>query len=117
MTEMPQMHFKKYVYIFNHSSFSTGVQVLASQCPYLQLVDLTGCALVTDSGIEALARHCKCLEVISLSGCTALGDKALLVMGENCTFLHSINFSETEVIHQILEAYKTCCFYKALFIF
>ncbi len=77
--------------------FPSGLEVLASRCPYLQVVDLTGCTAVTDSGVQALARHCKCLEVISLRGCAALSDIALLELGENCRMLHSIYFSGTEV--------------------
>ncbi len=77
--------------------FPSGLEVLASRCPYLQVIDLTGCTAVTDSGVQALARHCKCLEVISLRGCAALSDIALLELGEHCRMLHSIYFSGTEV--------------------
>jgi len=74
--------------------FPTGVEVLASRCPCLQVVDLTGCTAVTDSGIQALALHCKSVEVISLSGCIALSDQALLELGTNCRRLYSIYFSQ-----------------------
>lgn len=82
--------------------FPSGLEVLASRCPYLQVVDLTGCTAVTDSGVQALARHCRCLEVISLRGCAALSDRALLELGQNCRVLHSIYFSGTEVIYTVV---------------
>jgi F-box/leucine-rich repeat protein 7 len=50
-----------------------GLRIIASQCPLLEVVDLTGVWDVTDAGLEALTR-CKSLRSVSLDNCRKITD-------------------------------------------
>lgn len=74
-----------------------GLGALASSCPSLRWVDLSGCTCLTDAGVQTLARCCTGLEVISLMGCTALSDRAMQELGSNCHRLNTVSISDTLV--------------------
>lgn len=46
--------------------------------PRLRSLDLSRCALVTDSAVAVLARHCPQLQSLTLAHCSAVGDTAMM---------------------------------------
>ena len=51
---------------------SSELRVLASGCPDLTHVDLSGCTGVTDCGVQDLVAGCKKLAHVNASGCPLL---------------------------------------------
>ncbi|XP_020409981.1 F-box/LRR-repeat protein 4 isoform X2 [Prunus persica] len=62
---------------------------LAENCLNLEMVDLTGCDLVTGVGIRAFAGH-KCLEALVLRSCFNVSDSDVVHIVLRCQFLKSV---------------------------
>ncbi|XP_016646861.1 PREDICTED: F-box/LRR-repeat protein 4-like [Prunus mume] len=62
---------------------------LAENCLNLEMVDLTGCDLVTGAGIRAFAGH-KCLEALVLRSCFNVSDSDVVHTVLRCQFLKSV---------------------------
>ena len=53
-----------------------GVTSIAT-CKYLDTLDLTRCAKISDAGLEHIAKHCPSLRILLLYACSGFGDKGV----------------------------------------
>lgn len=64
-------------------------QLLCSQ--YLKRIALPGCSRVGDSILELIARNCPNLEILDLRACEMVTDKGLIAIAEGCPKLRYLN--------------------------
>lgn len=107
----------------------SAMNVLATRCPHLLSIDLSGCQEITDVSLSLLAQHCPLLQHIKLSGCPhvsdtgvqliaqetkhhllsldldecpAITDKTLLFLGYYCANISSLHLKNTRVTAGVL---------------
>jgi antagonist of mitotic exit network protein 1 len=59
--------------------------------PYLKRIALPGCSRVDDSTLEIIARNCPRLEILDLRACELVTDKGLIAIAEGCSKLKYLN--------------------------
>ena len=68
----------------------TAVVALASGCPALQTLDVSGCS-VSDSALFSLATNCPALQELSVAGGCELSDAGVAAVLRNCTALVALD--------------------------
>lgn len=59
--------------------------------PYLKRVALPGCSRVDDETLELIAKNCPSLEILDLRACELVTDKGLMAIAEGCPKLKYLN--------------------------
>jgi len=59
--------------------------------PYLRRIALPGCSRVDDGTLEIIARNCPNLEILDLRACELVTDRGLTAIAEGCPKLKYLN--------------------------
>lgn len=60
----------------------SGIRIIASKCPNLKRIDLSGCQEITDVSLSLIAQFCKNLQHLKASGCTQVGDTGVQLVAQ-----------------------------------
>ena len=83
---------------------------MASWCPYLLTMDLTGCSEITNKGLAGLKGRCPGLVWMDLTGCDKITDTGVASLADACPALVKICFAWcSEITHAGLARLATGC--------
>eukprot|EP00128_Syssomonas_multiformis_P000635 Colp12_sorted_trinity150504_noHs@21399 len=71
---------------------------IAELCPYLEDVNVSGCAKLTDNALVNFAKSCPKLKALDLSDCIQLTDKAMHALRTHCQDLQSISINRCGLV-------------------
>nr|AFI78802.1 F-box family protein [Chlorokybus atmophyticus] len=55
----------------------TALAWLATQCPQLQVLDVSACSLVSDEGLQHVGAHCRSIQVVNITDCSKVTDEGV----------------------------------------
>ena len=67
-----------------------GVKRLAAGCPKLNVVNLSGCKLLSDRSIIVLIESCPSIEILNLTRLTQISDESIKVISTNLQHLREL---------------------------
>ena len=78
------------------------LQLIASRCYQLKVIDFSQCPNVTDSGLRGLLRSTAAqMEAISLNGCTQITGTTLKNISKHCIRLNLLDISHCPKVHDV----------------
>ena len=75
----------------------TCLQLLATSCPQMTVLDVGGCSRLTDEGLRVLATGCPLLQVLDISHCVRVTDVGLIHIANACKHLTTMLLDGTSI--------------------
>ncbi|KAH6765719.1 RNI-like superfamily protein [Perilla frutescens var. hirtella] len=91
-----------------------GLSYIARKHKQLRKLDITCCQEITDASINIITNSCSYLTSLRMENCSMVSKEAFVLIGNRCQSLEDVDFTETEIDDEGLEAISRCSKLKSL---